>query len=69
MCVAYPIDPQKLKIFTCKKLWTLSELANNANLSQATISSLCAGRRNASLRTVYKLARALEVEPAELIKH
>lgn len=52
-----------------EKFWTIAELGRQAHLSQATIFSLKAKRRKASLLTVNKLAAALEVSPAEIIEN
>ncbi|WP_303063480.1 helix-turn-helix domain-containing protein [Acidaminococcus massiliensis] len=58
----------EVKRLTYKKGWSLSDLAKQANLSLNTIFALQAKRRRASERTVYKLANALDVSPAEIIE-
>jgi transcriptional regulator with XRE-family HTH domain len=42
-------------------------LAAVAGLDRTYVSSCEAGRRNVTLRTIYRLAAALEVDPAELV--
>lgn len=69
MAASYSVNMQRVQELAFKRLWTWAELSRRADLTPATIFALLAGRRKASLRTVYKLARALEVDPAELIKH
>ena len=61
-------DMGEVKRLTYKKGWSLSELAKQANLSLNTIFALQAKRRRASERTVYKLANALDVSPADIIE-
>lgn len=50
-----------------KKLWTWSILAKKADISLTTIFALKAKRRNASRRTLYKIANALGVEPSDIV--
>ena len=63
----YYIDMEKVKRMMYEKLWTWAELARQANVTQSTLFALQAGRRNPSLRTIYKIAHALEVEPQQII--
>jgi transcriptional regulator with XRE-family HTH domain len=44
------------------------ELANRAGLDRTYVSSCEAGRRNVTLKTIVKLADALELSPAALIE-
>lgn len=46
---------------------TQEQLAHQAGVDRAWISSAETGRRNASLLTLYRLAEALEIDPGELI--
>lgn len=55
------------KLMTAKYL-TWSELALRADLSYATMHALKVGRRKASFRTICKIARALSVEPCEIVE-
>ncbi len=49
--------------------WSISELAKEANVSTAYISLLEANKaKNPSIEVIRKIANALEMEPAELIK-
>lgn len=43
-------------------------LAHLADCSRAYLSGAEAGRRNATLKTVEALAKALEVDPSDLLK-
>jgi transcriptional regulator with XRE-family HTH domain len=48
--------------------WTQEQLADNAALHFTEISKLELGRRSPTLKTMLKLARALEVELAVLVR-
>lgn len=61
------LDMEKVKEMTYQKLWTWADLARQANVTQPTLYALKAGRRNPSMRTIYKIAHALGVEPQEII--
>lgn len=50
------------------RIWTWSELAKQAHITEGTIYSLQAGRHNARLITIYKIANALGVKPSEIIQ-
>lgn len=63
----FSVNMKKVYELRLKKFWTTSELGRQAHLSQATVFSLKA-RRNVSMRTVKKLAAALDVSPAEIIE-
>lgn len=64
----YFVDMEKVCKLTQEKLWTFAELARRAHLSTTTISSLKAKRRKSSALTVYKIAAALDVSPAEITR-
>lgn len=68
MGITFSVDMEKVCKLTQEKFWTTAELGRKAHLSQATIFSLKAKRRNASMLTVRKLAAALDVSPAEIIE-
>ena len=61
-------DMGKVKRLAYKKGWSFSELAKRADLSLNTLFALQAKRRKASERTMYKIAAALDVSPAEIIE-
>jgi transcriptional regulator with XRE-family HTH domain len=44
------------------------QLAERADLHRTYISSVEQGRRNLALRNIVKLAQALELDPAELVR-
>ena len=64
----FSVNMEKVDELRLKKFWTNSELGRKAHLTQATIYSLKAKRRNASMLTVRKLAAALDVSPAKIIE-
>lgn len=63
----YKVNAEKLRGLAEARCLSWARLARLADISAATVLSVAAGRRNASLNTVRKLAAALEVEPAELL--
>lgn len=64
----FSVNMEKVDELRLKNFWTNSQLGRKAHLTQATIYSLKAKRRNASMLTVRKLAAALNVSPAEIIE-
>lgn len=62
------LDMAKIKELVYRRLWTWNELAKKADISTNTIYALQSHRRNASRRTAYKIANALEVSPCEIIE-
>lgn len=68
MATTFDINMELIKHKTYMRGWSLTDLARRANLSLNTIFALQVKRRRASERTVYKLANALDVSPAEIIE-
>jgi transcriptional regulator with XRE-family HTH domain len=63
------VSDTKLRRLRRERAWSIRELSERAGVSTETIYSLEHGRRGwAWPRTIRKLARALEVEPRELMK-
>ncbi|AXB81506.1 helix-turn-helix domain-containing protein [Megasphaera hexanoica] len=52
-----------------EKFISWAELARMAGLSSATVFAIKAGRRNASYRTIRKIAQSLNVQPSDIIKN
>jgi len=48
------------------KGWTQSDLATEANVRQALVSEIELGEANPTVRTIAKLAHALDVDPVDL---
>lgn len=61
------IDLEKFKELYMLKLLTQTELADKANVSRATVSTIM-NRGTCSKATLFKLAKALDVKPVELLK-
>lgn len=61
------VNVEKLRELRRMKVLTLRELEEVSGVSYATIHRLERGHRNAHPSTIRKLARALGVEPAELV--
>jgi transcriptional regulator with XRE-family HTH domain len=62
------IDVQKLKELREARALSLRELANEAGVGHNTIYRIEHGQENALPRTVRRLAKALGVQPRELMK-
>jgi transcriptional regulator with XRE-family HTH domain len=62
------IDMEKLKELRETRALSLRELANEAGVGHNTIYRIEHGQGNAHPRTVRRLAKALGVEPRELMK-
>jgi transcriptional regulator with XRE-family HTH domain len=62
------VDGTKLKELRESQAYSVRDLAEEADVSTDTITALEKGRRRAWPRNVRKLARALGVEPRELMK-
>ena len=58
----------RLKALRHKRVLTLRELEQRSGVAYNTIWHLENGKRGAQPRTLRKLARALDVEPEELVK-
>jgi len=62
------IDVEKLKELRETRALSLRELANEAGVGHNTIYRIEHGQGNVLPRTVRRLAKALSVEPRELMK-
>jgi len=66
--VSIHIDPQKLRAARHSKALTLRELGIVVGVDHNVIWMYEKGRRFPTLRTIRKLATALDIEPVELLK-
>ncbi len=67
--IRYVIDPDRLYELRMLKGWTQTALAKKAGLVKATISLYESGmRRTPNPDTTRRVARALGVKPAEILK-
>jgi transcriptional regulator with XRE-family HTH domain len=62
------VDMAKLRELRRRRVLTLEELAEKAGVGRNTVWRLEHGLMGAQPRTIRKLARALDVEPEELVK-
>lgn len=62
------LDINKMQLLMLRKCWSIADLQRHAGLANTTIYKICDGINNASSRTIGKIARALEVDPAEIVK-
>ncbi len=62
------VNVERLRALRQQKVLTLRELEERSGVAYNTIWHLENGKRGAQPRTIRKLANALEVEPAELVK-
>ncbi len=58
----------RLRELRRRRVLTLEELANKAGVGRNTVWRLEHGMMGAQPRTIRKLAKALDVEPEELVK-
>jgi transcriptional regulator with XRE-family HTH domain len=62
------VDGEKLRTLRERRFLSHRDLAKRADVSPTTVLNLEAGRVEAQRRTVRKLAKALGVDPAELVE-
>ncbi len=62
------VDVEKFKQLRRQRVLTMEELAKKADVGRNTVWRLEHGVMGAQPRTIRKLARALGVEPEELVK-
>jgi transcriptional regulator with XRE-family HTH domain len=62
------VNVDRLKALRHQRVLTLRELEQRSGVAYNTIWHLENGKRGAQPRTLRKLARALDVEPEELVK-
>jgi transcriptional regulator with XRE-family HTH domain len=62
------VDGDRLRALRRERMLSQTELAVIVGTTQATVSALERGDRQAQPRTVRRLADVLGVEPAELVK-
>lgn len=62
------VDGEKLKRLRSRRLWLIGDLAEESGVHRNVISKLENGRGGAYPETIRKLAKALGVEPEELVK-
>ena len=58
---------EKLKAARTRRLLTQDELAKRAGVSQSTIANIERDNAEPQFRTIRKLAKALDIEPTELL--
>ena len=58
---------EKLKATRTRRLLTQDELAERAGVSQSTIANIERDNAEPQFRTIRKLAKALDVDPTELV--
>lgn len=62
------IDRRKLDLIMAKQCVNLSETTKKAGLSSALVTRVVNGRYTLTTKTLGKLAKALNVEPQDLIQ-
>jgi transcriptional regulator with XRE-family HTH domain len=58
---------EKLREVRTRRLLTQDELADKAGVSQSTIANIERDNAEPQFRTIRKLAKALDIEPTELL--
>lgn len=59
---------QKIKEIRIKEGYSQEELASLSKLHRTYISDIERGERNVSVENIEKIAKALKIEPSELLK-
>jgi transcriptional regulator with XRE-family HTH domain len=60
---------QNLRVARRRKGISQDDLARGSGVDRTAISTYERGRREPNLRTIVRLAQALEIAPAELLRH
>jgi integrase len=68
MQMSFEVNGQRLRQLRVERALSLRALAQRSGVAFDTINKLELGHRPARLVTIRKLAKALEVEPKELMK-
>jgi transcriptional regulator with XRE-family HTH domain len=58
---------EKLREIRTRRLLTQDELAERAKVSQSTIANIERNNQEPQFRTIRKLAKALDIDPTELL--
>jgi transcriptional regulator with XRE-family HTH domain len=66
--VLMEVDGQKLRKLRSRRLLLIGDLADKSGVHRNVISKLENGRGGAYPETIRKLAKALDVEPSELLE-
>jgi predicted transcriptional regulator len=61
------IDGEKLRRLRERRLWLIGDLAENSGVHRNLISTYEHGKSGAHPDTIRKLAKALDVDPTELL--
>ena len=62
------ISKTKLQIAMARKLFNAPDLAKEAGISYAEVSYLLSGKRNPTIKTVGKIAKALNIDVTEILE-
>jgi transcriptional regulator with XRE-family HTH domain len=62
------VDGQKLRRLRSQRVWLIGDLARESGVHRNVVSKLENGRGGAYPETIRKLAKALAVDPSELIR-
>lgn len=59
---------ERIILERARRDWTQAELAERAGVSPSTVALAETGRAKVRARTLYRIAQALELDPAELLR-
>jgi transcriptional regulator with XRE-family HTH domain len=62
------VDGQKLRKLRTQRVWLIGDLARESGVHRNVVSKLENGKSGAYPETIRKLARALDVDPSDLVK-
>lgn len=63
------VDGEKVRMMIVDHCTSIRGLAKKAHISESTVHQAINNKRNSQYRTIGKIARALNVNPAEILRH
>lgn len=62
------LDRRKLDLILAERCYSLTDVTKRAGLSSALVTKVVSGKYTLTTKTLGKMAKALDVKPADLIK-
>lgn len=62
------LDRRKLDLILAERCYNLTDVTKKAGLSSALVTKVVSGKYTLTTKTLGKMAKALDVKPADLIK-
>lgn len=64
----FKLDRKKFDLARAKKCYNLTDVAKNAHICYSTLTKILNGSINLTAKSLGKISKALDVEPADLIQ-